>query len=108
MAYCMYGWVKTFKCLAIIAGKRDSDFSMVEVSPIVHSRWHTLACRILRCYVSEQKPSTALVTLPKFCMQVYFPPWFQIKSKHNLTNGPKNLFDLYKRFKIFLISKSKT
>ena len=101
MAYYIYGWPKRCDCLAIIAGKRDSDFSMIEVSPIVHSRWHTLACRILRCYVSEQKLSTAPVTLSKFCEQVYFPLWFQIKSKRKLSDGPKSLFNLYKRIHNF-------
>ena len=60
---------------------------MVKVGPVVYS-WHTLACRILRRYVSEQKTSTAFMTLTKFCVQVYFPPWFQIKSsKHKFTGG---------------------
>ena len=59
--------------LAIVTGKLDSDFSMVEVGPIVHSRWLTLACRILRRCGLEQKPSTAFVTLTKFCVQVYSP-----------------------------------
>ena len=80
---------------------------MVEVGPIVHSRWLTIACRILRRYVSEQKPSTALVTPTKFCVQVYFSSWFQIKSKHKLTDGPKNLFDLYKRIQNFPNIKAK-
>ena len=74
-------------CLAIVKGKLDSDFSMVEVGPIIHSRWLTLACRILRRYVLEQKPLTVLLTLTKFCVQGYFPSWFQIKSKHKLTDG---------------------
>ena len=74
---------------------------MVAVGLIVHSRWLTLAGRILRRYASEQKPSTARVTLAKFCVQVYFPSRFEIKSKHKLTSGPKNLFDLYKRIQNF-------
>ena len=92
----IYGWPKRCDCVAIIAGKLDSDFSMVEVGLIVHSRWHSLAYRIIRCYESERKPLTALATLTKFCVQVYFPPWFQIKSKHKFTDGQKNLLDLYK------------
>ena len=84
-------------CLAIITGKLESDFSIVEVCPIVHSRWLTIACRILRRYVSEQKPSTAFVTPTKFCVQVYFPS----------TDGQKNLFDLYKRIQNFPNIKAK-
>ena len=107
MTYCIYGWPKRCDCLALIAGKLNSDFSVVEVGPIIHSRWHTFACRILRCYVSERKISTALVTLNKFCVQVYFPSWFQIKSKHKLTDGLKNLFDLYKKIQNFSYLKVK-
>ena len=29
------------------------------------------------------------------------PSWFQIKSKHKLTDGPKNLFGLYNRIQNF-------
>ena len=47
------------------------------------------------------KPSTAHVTITKFCVQVYFPFWFEIKSKHKLTSGPKNLFDLCIRIQNF-------
>ena len=72
---------------------------MVEIG-IVRSRWLTLACRILRRCRSEQKPSTAFVTLTKFCVQVYSPSYFQIKSKHKLNDVPKNWFD-YKRFQNF-------
>ena len=107
MAYCMYGWSKRCDSMAIISGKLDSDFSMVKVGPIVHSRWHTLACRILRRYVSEKKRSTTLVTVNKFCVQVYSAPWFQIKSEHKLTDGPKICLICTKEFKIFRISKSK-
>ena len=74
---------------------------MVEVGPVVHSRWLAVACRILRRYVPERKPSTTLVTLTKFCVKVYFLSWCQIKSKHEHTEGLKSLFDLYKRIQHF-------
>ena len=35
-------------CLALIYGKVDDDLAYVEVGHIVHSRWLTLGCRILR------------------------------------------------------------
>ena len=79
----MYGWAKRCACLAIIAGTRDSDLSMVEVGPIVHSRWHTLACRILRRYVPEQKPSTALVILLKLACKYTFHLGFKLNPNIN-------------------------
>ena len=76
-------------CLAINMGVVDSDLQYLKVGSIVHSRWLTLDCRILRYYVSVNDPSTNLETLAKFCLQVYFPYWFEIKSNSQLTCGPR-------------------
>ena len=40
-------------------------------------------------------------------MQIYFPTWFQIESKSKITDGPKNLFDLYQRIQVFPDSQVK-
>ena len=47
-------------CSAIIMGVVDSDLQYLKVGPIVHSRWLTLGCRILRYYVSVDEPSSNL------------------------------------------------
>ena len=65
-------------CSAIIMGVVDSDLQYLKVGPIVHSRWLTLGCRILRYYVSVDEPSSNLETLTKFCLQVYFPSWLKL------------------------------
>ena len=78
-------------------GVVDSDLQYLKVGPIVHSRWLTLGCRILRYYVSVDDPSTNLETLAKFCLQVYFPSWFEIRSNSQLTCGAKNFFNLVQR-----------
>ncbi|KAB7500854.1 hypothetical protein Anas_10986 [Armadillidium nasatum] len=44
-------------CCSIITGDVDDDLALLEVGPINHSRWLTLACRILRYYASLVKPS---------------------------------------------------
>ena len=44
-------------CMAIITGEVDPDLEFLDIGPIVHSRWLTLACRILRYYTSQEKPS---------------------------------------------------
>ena len=81
-------------CSAIIMGVVDSDLQYLKVGPIVHSRWLTLGCRILRYYVSMDEPSSNLETLTKFCLQVYFPSWFEIKLNSQLTCGSRNFFNL--------------
>ena len=58
-------------CWSIIHGTLDPDLQSLEVGPLCHSRWLTLGCRILRCYVSQNKPKLTLV-LTKLCIKVYF------------------------------------
>ena len=50
-------------CLAIITGNFDDDLQYLEVGPVVHSRWLTLNCRILRYYVSLDEPPQNLEIL---------------------------------------------
>ena len=38
-------------CLSVICGEVSDDLRFHDIGPIVHSRWLTLACRILRLYV---------------------------------------------------------
>ena len=84
-------------CSAIIMGVVDSDLQYLKVGPIVHSRWLTLGCRILRYYVSVDEFSSNLETLTKFCLQVYFPSWFEIKLNSQLNCGSRNFFNLVQR-----------
>ena len=44
-------------CLAVMSGYLDPDLQKLQIGPIVHSRWLTLACRILRFYTSTKQPS---------------------------------------------------
>ena len=76
---------------------QDSDLQYLKVGPIVHSRWLTLGCRIFRYYVSVDESSSNLETLTKFCLQVYFPSWFEIKLNSQLTCGSRNFFNLVQR-----------
>ena len=75
-------------CLAIITGNCDDDLQYLEVGSVVHSRWLTLGCRILRYYVSLDEPPQNLEILVNFCLTVYFPKAFFnfIKRINSLTN----------------------
>ena len=44
-------------CWAVICGEVDEDLKLLEIGPIVHSRWLTLACRILRLYIHSYMQS---------------------------------------------------
>lgn len=67
-------------CLVVSKGSVEKSLQMLKVGPIVHSWWLTLACRVLRFYVSTKHPSETLVLLAKFCIEVYFPSWVEIKN----------------------------
>ena len=60
-------------CIAVIDGELDEDLSLMEIGPIFHAEWLTLACRVVRFYTSQTHPSPAIVLLAKFCVLVYFP-----------------------------------
>ena len=88
-------------CRSVISGEVSQDISLLEVGPVVHSRWLTLACRILRYYVSKESPSDNLVLLAKFCIHVYFPSWFDIKKHAKFTNGATNFLNMVHRINNF-------
>jgi len=60
-------------CLAVMSGYLDPDLQKLQIGPIVHSRWLTLACSILRFYTSTKQPSKSLVQLTNFYLKIYFP-----------------------------------
>ena len=64
-------------CSAIMKRHVDVDLAQLEIGPIVHSRSLTLVCRKL--YVFTDHPLNTVATIIQFCMQMYFPLWFQIK-----------------------------
>ena len=87
--------------MAIINGSLTDDLRLLEVGPVVHSRWLTLACRILRFYVSQNKPTKALILITKFCILVYLPSSFYIKQRSKFTDGAQNFFNILKRVQNF-------
>jgi hypothetical protein len=65
---------------------------------ISHSRWLTKANRLLRLYISEEKPSAKLKRLVHFVVNFYAPSWFQIKSHSSCQDGAKNFFFMISLF----------
>ena len=78
---------------AVICGSVESDLQYLEIGPIVHSKWLTLGCRILRLYVSLDDPPSALMFLAECCVRVYFPTWFD-KKKQQTDLWLQELFQL--------------
>ena len=84
-------------CMAIMTGHLPADLALLEVGPLCHARWLTLACRILRYYASVKKPCKVLRALAEFCIHVYFPSWFEIKRNKTIISGTKNFFNIMER-----------
>lgn len=78
-------------CEAIDSGFCNNKLSKRNPGKMVHSRWLTMANRILRLYITNEKPSADLLTLTTFVLKVYAPIWFHIKIKPSCIYGAKHL-----------------
>lgn len=87
-------------CIAVSSGNCTLDLSLRNPGKIAHSRWLTLANRVLRLYVATENPTENLKTLAEYIVKVYAPVWFNIKLKPSCTYGSKHLFNLisYSRY----------
>ena len=77
---------------AIAQGEVTEQLAGQVAGPIDHSRWLTLAIRILQIYTRTFDPSDGLKTISAYICQVYSPMWFSIKAHSKFTKGPSHLF----------------
>ena len=62
------------------------------IGPLCHSRWNTDCARVLRVYISTQKPSVAMKKLVNFIQCVYVPSWIHTKCNPGCQDGAPNFF----------------
>ena len=48
----------------------------------------------MRYYGSVKNPSKILIELAEFCINLYFPSWFEIKRCKTITSGAKIFFNM--------------
>ena len=77
-----------------ISTKNFHPCLMWKLGKLCHSRWLTLAIRILSLYCKTLNPSVNLIKLVKYIIFVYGPTWFCIKKNSHWQDGPKNLYFL--------------
>ena len=77
----------------ISAGQLSETLIQQKPGPINHSRWLTLAIRIMVCYTRAEEPTPEMIKIVSFIVKVYCPGWFLIKMNHNFVHGPSNLFE---------------
>ena len=67
------------------------------MGPVNHSRWLTLALRVVMYYMTQAKPSNAITRLASFVINHYAPLWFELRQRWRVTDAPAVLFRAYKR-----------
>lgn len=82
---------------AVVDGVVLPELADLVPGPLSHARWLTLACRLLRLYVSTEAPSAELLTLATFVMKVYVPQWFDIKRSSSCTYGARHVYKAIER-----------
>ena len=89
------------KCLykllhALRSGKSNADIINMQLGGLNHSRWLTLANRVLYLDMCEhnlsEEDTAKLKSLVHFIMTNYGPMWFNIKMNPLITDAPKHLF----------------
>ena len=74
------------------SGEVNPRLATQKAGPLNHSRWLTLAIRLLQLYTRTSEPSDGLRKIVRFIQQLYGPSWFAIKKSPKFTNGPALLF----------------
>ena len=81
-------------CQAVAAGRMPAATARRKPGPVNHSRWLTLAIRLLILYTRTDQPCDSLVHLARYIQQVYAPMWFAVKSNQRFDKGAVLLFQL--------------
>lgn len=84
-------------CIAISKGTISPSLAQREPGKMAHSRWLTTANRILRLYVSTEKPSYILNVITEYVMKVYAQTWFELKVRPSCRHGSYHLFGIIKK-----------
>ncbi|KAE8746239.1 hypothetical protein FOCC_FOCC007111 [Frankliniella occidentalis] len=78
---------------AVISGNCPPDVAELKPGNMCKSRWLTCANRILRLYVSTNRPTNDFKTIVKYILTVYSPLWFSIRFHSSIKDGSRHLFD---------------
>ena len=88
-------------CVGISSGCIATPYQHRKIGPISHSRWLTLAVRVLCLYTRgvDNVNEEILKKIVLFIVQVYAPNWFRIKFDNKFYNQPRYIFDAIQRIK---------
>ena len=82
-------------CKAVKSGTLPQDLQHIKCGPLSHSRWLTTGQRLVymwtRVHGLSVGDTKVLETLVKFCLQMYFKLYYDIKVKHSLVEAPYHI-----------------
>ncbi|GBM10212.1 hypothetical protein AVEN_177481-1 [Araneus ventricosus] len=81
---------------AVKSGSSPEDSSVREPGSLSHSRWFTMANRVLRLYLSIENTTDEHKILVSINPKSYVPVWFHIKKSKYFTNGREHVFEVIK------------
>ena len=85
-------WLLYMYCRAVITGVLENKIARQAVAPINHSRWLTLAVRLLQLWTRTDNPDQNLRNIVSYILKVYAPAWFLIRKENNFVMGPEHIF----------------
>ena len=78
---------------AIRTGNLSARLFNLEIGPVCHSRWNTMANRFCRMWVSKHgfkgKAAKNLKLIVEYIVGVYYPTWFNYKVRNSWLQGPQ-------------------
>ena len=81
-------------CISISSGEIDKSLVSRKLDSLCHSRWLTLAIRLLALYTREKKLNETLKKPVSYTIKVYAFSWFENKTSSKLHEAPKILFTI--------------
>lgn len=82
---------------AVSSGKVSERLANKTPGKLGHSRWLTFAARILRFYVTQEKPDPNLTILVLFVMKIYLPHWQNVRTMESISYGSYHFLELIKK-----------
>ena len=85
-------------CHAVKSGTLPEDLQEIKCGPLSHARWLTSGERLVYMWTRDHgltgNDFQVLKTLVKFCLEMYFKMYFDIKVKHNLVDAPLHIITM--------------
>ena len=82
-------------CQSIKSGSLPSDLQEIKCGLLSHARWLTTGERLVYMWTRHHgltgKDAKVLETLVRFCLEMYFKLYFDIKVKHFIVDAPSHI-----------------